>query len=674
MALSIEDYALIGDTHTAALVGRDGSIDWLCLPRFDSPSCFARLLGNHNHGFWRIAPQVSGAPGSTAPQVSGAPGSTAPQVGRLSSATDSRATEHLPPSPLADRRRYRKDSLVLETEFDTPTGTMRVTDFMPIREQAPEVVRIVECLEGTVDVAMDLCVRFDFGAVLPWVRHVGGLLTATAGPDALALWTPVEVKGQDFRSISRFSLSKGQRVPFVLSWFPSHDSPPRPSEAAFAALDTDHFWQEWISACNYEGPWSDVVRRSLITLKALTYAPTGGIVAAPTTSLPESLGGNRNWDYRYCWLRDATLTLEALMLGGFHEEAMAWRDWLLRSAAGDPSKLQIMYGISGERRLEEYEVDWLPGYEDSRPVRVGNAAAGQYQLDVYGEVIAALHEARAVCGADPVGWDLETAILEFLEKGWQEPDDGIWEVRGQRQHFTYSKVMAWVAFDRAVKAIEHYHLPGPLKRWRAVRDEIHKEVCAKGYDEDYGSFTQYYGSKSLDASLLLIPAVGFLPPNDPRVVNTVEAIARELTEDGFVLRYKTEDNPSAPSVDGLSGHEGAFLACSFWLVDCWAQMGRRKEATELFEKLISITNDLGLLAEEYDASVKRQVGNFPQAFSHISLVHSAFALSGHKGDLEHMSRRLLAGGRRPRRRWYAHAPHQQRDQHGALAPEQGGYT
>jgi GH15 family glucan-1,4-alpha-glucosidase len=587
----IEDYGLIGDTHTAALVGRDGSIDWLCLPRFDSEACFAALLGDERNGFWRIAPATGGK---------------------------------------AVRRRYRGETLVLESEFEVDGGKVRLIDCMPIRESHPEVVRIVEGVAGTVPMRMEMAMRFGYGRVVPWVRRSGGLLTALAGPDGLALWTTVHTRGKEVegerRTVAEFDVSAGQHVPFVLTWFPSHEEPPRPTDAVFAVDETELWWEEWSSQCTFDGPWREAVVRSLITLKALTYQPTGGIVAAATTSLPETLGGERNWDYRYCWLRDATLTLQALMRGGYHEEAMAWRDWLLRAAAGDARDLQIMYGPAGERRLDEWEADWLAGYEGSQPVRIGNAAAGQYQLDVYGEVMSALYDS-AVAGDPPSesAWDLQRTLLDFLEDGWREPDDGIWEVRGPRRHFTHSKVMAWVAVDRAVRSVEQLGLEGPLDRWRALRDEIHAEVCQKGFNSDVGAFTQYYGGTGLDASLLMIPLVGFLPASDDRVRQTVEAIERDLTEDGFVLRYKAEE---ASDVDGLSGHEGAFLACSFWLADCLYLIGRQDDARALFERLLALRNDLGLLSEEYDARAKRQVGNFPQAFSHVSLVNAAFNLSG----------------------------------------------
>ncbi len=611
----IEDYGLIGDTHTAGLVGRDGSIDWLCLPRFDSPSCFAKLLGDETNGYWRIAPH--------------------PDITEVK----------------ALRRRYREDTLVLETEFETESGVVRLVDCMPVREYHPQVVRLVEGVSGSVPMRMDLVLRCDYGSVVPWVRKAGRLLAAVAGPDALSIWSSVETRGENMTTVAEFTVREGETETFDLAWYASHEEAPRPSNARYAVEDTESWWREWAMACTLEGEWRDAVIRSLITLKALTYQPTGGIVAAATTSLPETLGGSRNWDYRYCWLRDATLTLEALMRGGFFEEAMAWRNWLLRAAAGDPADLQIMYGPAGERRLDEWEVPWLPGYESSAPVRVGNAAAGQYQLDVYGEVMSALYEASQV--GDPPGdaWGLQLELMKFLEKGWREPDEGIWEVRGPRRHFTHSKVMAWVAVDRALKMVDHCEYEGPVDHWKALRDQIHEEVCAKGYNEDVGAFTQYYGSDALDASLLMIPLVGFLPATDDRVRSTIEAIERDLTEDGFVLRYRAQE---AHDVDGLEGREGAFLACSFWMADCLYLLGRHEDARDLFDRLLGLRNDLGLLAEEYDAKAKRQVGNFPQAFSHVSLVNSAFNLSGHPAVAnmeENRAQVELIGRRLWKRQW-----------------------
>jgi GH15 family glucan-1,4-alpha-glucosidase len=629
VALRNEDYGVIGDTQTVALVGRDGSIDWCCLPRFDSAACFARLLGTEDHGFWRIAPQASERPGTGPPL-------------------------------LGTRRRYVGDSLVIETEWDTPDGTAKLTDHMPVRDEFPQIVRFVECTSGTVHMRTDLVIRFEYGSAIPWVRHIDGSLVAIAGPDGLALWTPVHLRGEGMSTVAEFILHEGQSVPFVLSYFTSTKELPRPVDAAYSLHQTVRYWQDWAEmGQNDFSPWQEPVVRSLITLKALTFNPTGGIIAAATTSLPETLGGSRNWDYRYSWLRDATLTLSSLMSAGYRQEAAAWRDWLLRAVAGEPSKLQIMYGPSGERNLLEREIPWLPGYEGSRPVRVGNAAADQYQLDVYGEVISALHEARRLSLpiSDPA-WELERAILDFLESGWKEPDDGIWEVRGPRRHFTHSKVMAWLAVDSAVRDIEEYALDGPADKWRALRDEIHAEVCEKGFDPERKTFTQYYGSKELDASVLMVPLVGFLPPTDERVVGTVEAIQRELTQDGFVVRY---DSEASQDVDGLTGREGAFLACSFWMADDLNLIGRHDEAVELFERLVALRNDLGLLSEEYDPIAKRQVGNFPQAFSHVSLVNTAVGLSQRDKGTGMTHEERIAGvpvpPRLPRRTRHGHHRH-----------------
>jgi GH15 family glucan-1,4-alpha-glucosidase len=583
MSLPIEDYAVIGDTQTVALVGKNGAIDWLCLPHFDSGACFAALLGDSSHGSWRIAPQGA--------------------VSRV-------------------ERKYRQGTLVLETTFTTAEGKVRIVDCMPPRHRAPDVVRLVEGVEGQVSMGMELVIRFDYGSIVPWVRKLpDGRLSAVGGSDGLVLQTNVETHGEGLTTHSNFTVRPGQCVPFVLGWHPSHDPPPPVLDPLEAVHDTEAWWIEWSQHCNYQGPWREAVLSSLVALKALTFAPTGGIVAAATTSLPEWPGGVRNWDYRYCWLRDATFTLYALMLAGYQGEAVAWRDWLLRAVAGDPSKLQIMYGIGGERRLLEYELDWLPGYGGARPVRVGNAAARQLQLDVYGEVMDALYQGRrGGLPLDPTAWRLQQALLEFLEGAWQMPDEGLWEVRGPRQHFTHSKVMAWVAFDRAVKTAESFRLDDvPVKRWRELRDSIHADVCAHAWSSQKRSFTQSYGSAELDASLLLIPQVGFLPASDQRVVSTVEAIERELLQDGFVRRYKGED--------GLPPGEGVFLACSFWLADCYALLGRRHDAEQLFGRLLAIRNDVGLLAEEYDPVSRRLLGNFPQAFSHVGLINTAFNLT-----------------------------------------------
>jgi GH15 family glucan-1,4-alpha-glucosidase len=586
MSVPVEDYALIGDTRTAALVGRSGSIDWLPLPRFDSGACFAAILGEPKHGRWLIAP----------------------------------ATSEIP----ATRRRYRENTLVLETEFTTPEGRLRLVDCMPPDEDIPNVVRIVEGIEGDVPMRMELVIRFDYGWLVPWVRTVDGVLRAIAGPEALALRTPVATRGENLTTVAEFRVRAGERVPFVLSWHSSVEPPPPELDATAAVAAAEAWWRSWVGRCTYEGPWRDEVIRSLITLKALTYSPTGGIVAAPTTSLPEHIGGVRNWDYRYCWLRDATFTLYALLVAGFHEEACAWRDWLVRAAAGAPDQLQIMYGVAGEHRIPELTLDWLPGYAGSAPVRVGNAAVQQLQLDVYGEVMDVLHQARRFgLPPDRFSWEVQRKLLEFLESSWQKRDAGIWEVRGPRQHFTHSKVMAWLAFDRAVKAVRSFGAPGPAERWSRLRDEIHAEICSKGYDAGKRAFVQAYGSKKLDASLLMIPLVGFLPAQDERVVGTIRAIERELTVDGWVRRYDADQD----SGDGLPPGEGAFLLCSFWLADNYALTGRMDDARALFERLLSVRNDVGLLSEEYDPIARRQLGNFPQAFSHVGLVNTAFNLT-----------------------------------------------
>ncbi|MET9513024.1 glycoside hydrolase family 15 protein [Streptomyces flavidovirens] len=593
MAGRIEDYALIGDMQTAALVCRDGTIDWLCLPRFDSHAIFAGLLGTEEHGFWRIGPAHAADAGP----------------------------------PAATRRRYRGDSLILESEWDTPRGTVRVTDFMPPRDGAPQVIRIVEGVSGRVRMRSALRMRFSYGRVVPWVHKVDTRTVAVAGPDSVWLDADVETHGKDLTTYSDFVVAPGERIAFTISWQPSHkEEPPLPEpEASLEA--TAEFWSDWVEQCTYHGPYREAVVRSLITLKALTYAPTGGIVAAPTTSLPEEIGGVRNWDYRYTWLRDAAITLSSLLRTGYREEARAWREWLLRAVAGDPENLQIMYGIAGERELGEAELDWLPGYENSTPVRVGNGAAHQLQLDVYGEVTEALHLAHMTgLTRNDYASLLQLKLIRYLEDHWNEKDEGIWEVRGPRRHFVHSKVMAWVAVDRTIKLIEMGDADGPVEKWRELRDEIHRDVCEKGYDPERNTFTQSYGSKELDASLLLIPQMGFLPPDDKRVIGTIEAIQRELsTEDGFVLRYPTAGDDEG--LDGLAGDEGAFLACSFWLADDLAMIGRVDEARKLFEKLLGLRNDLGLLAEEWDSRLQRQVGNFPQAFSHVPLIDTALRLT-----------------------------------------------
>lgn len=594
-AMRIEDYAVIGDTQTAALVGRDGSIDWLCLPRFDSGACFAALLGDHDNGHWQLRP---------------------------ASAT------------LATSRKYRGNSLVLETTFETPEGTVRVVDFMPPRHRDPDVVRIVEGVSGRVTMRMDLIIRFDYGRSVPWVRRVDGRLHAVAGPDALVLDTPVATHGEGLATTATFDVATGESVPFVLEWHPSHELPDAPIGALEAADDTVQWWNEWAARCTFEGEWRDAVVRSLVTLKALTYAPTGGIVAAPTTSLPERLGGVRNWDYRFCWLRDATFTLYALMSAGYLAEAQAWRDWLLRAVAGSPAEMQIMYGCAGERRLPELVLPWLAGYEGSQPVRIGNAAVDQFQLDIFGEVMDSMHQARRIgIAPDDPSWALQRRLMDFLESRWQEPDEGIWEVRGPRRHFTHSKVMAWVAADRAVKAVERFGCDGPVQRWRVLRETISDEVCARGWDPARQSFVQSYGRPELDAALLMIPLVGFLSAHDPRVVGTVAAIERELCEDGFVHRYRHADD----SVDGLPPGEGAFLACTFWLADNYALSGRHADARNTFERLLALRNDVGLLAESYDVAAQRLVGNFPQAFSHVPLINTARNLRRGGGPGQHRS-------------------------------------
>lgn len=583
MSAPIEDYALIGDTRTSALVNKSGSIDWLCLPRFDSGACFAALLGDRSHGRWQIAPK----------------------------------------DRFETTRRYRVDSLVLETEMTTSTGKIRLTDCMPADEDIPNVMRFVECLEGTVTMRMELIIRFDYGMTIPWVRRVHGDLTAIAGPNGLVLRSPVRTRGENLTTVAEFTVKAGDKIPFDLTWFPSTQEPPPACDVFDAIESADRWWRAWSAKCTYRGEWRDAVMRSLITLKALTYTPTGGIVAAATTSLPECIGGTRNWDYRYSWLRDATFTLYALSLAGYRDEAQAWRDWLVRAVAGAGSQLQVMYGVAGERRLPEQVLPWLPGYENSRPVRIGNAAVEQLQLDIYGEVLDALHHARRIgLPPDHYALSLERQLLEYLEHHWREPDEGIWEVRGPRQHFTHSKVMAWVAFDRAVKTAEQFDGDLPIERWRKIRDTIHAEVCEKGWNPRVRAFTQAYDSHALDASLLIMCQVGFIKHSDPRMLSTLAAIERELMTDGFLMRYRTEQ-----AVDGLPPGEGVFLLCTFWLADAYAVTGRTQEARALFERLLSVRNDVGLLAEEYDPRSRRMLGNFPQAFSHVGLINTAYNLS-----------------------------------------------
>jgi GH15 family glucan-1,4-alpha-glucosidase len=588
MPARIEDYALIGDCQTAALVSRDGSIDWLCWPRFDSGACFAALLGSPAHGRWRIAPEAAGQ--------------------RV-------------------QRRYHDGTLILETEFTTAEGKVSLIDFMPVRESVSDLVRLVVGRRGRVRMCMEMILRFDYGSSVPWVSRLpdGGGIRAVAGPNMTVLRADVPLRGEDLKTRADFVIAEGETIPFVLTYGASHAPVPPAIDALAALRETEAFWRRWSDCCVPANDWTEPVRRSLITLKALTYLPTGGIVAAPTTSLPEHIGGVRNWDYRFCWLRDATLTLLALMNARYYEEAQAWRSWLVRAVAGSPEQMQIMYGLSGERRLPEWTADWLPGYEGSAPVRVGNAAAGQLQLDVYGEVMDALHQARR-CGLamDMAAWNVQRALIAHLEKVWVYPDQGIWEVRGDPQHFTYSKMMAWVAVDRAVKEVEDFGMPGPLEHWRALRARIHDDVCRNGFNAARGTFVQSYGSSQLDASLLLMPLTGFLPVSDPRVRATIEAIQRELTVDGLVQRYHTEKTE-----DGLPPGEGTFLACSFWLADDLCLLERYDEARELFERLLALRNDVGLLAEEYDPVAGRQLGNFPQAFSHVALVNTALNLSMH---------------------------------------------
>jgi GH15 family glucan-1,4-alpha-glucosidase len=584
MPLPIESYALIGDCHTAALVGNDGSMDWLCFPRFDSAACFAALLGGPQHGRWLLAPQ-----------------------GEVRSV----------------RRCYWDDSLILLTDFETALGRVRVTDFMPVSDERWDVVRIVECLSGKVEMRMELVVRFDYGSIIPWARRVGEMLVITAGPDTLELSASVPFEGENLKTVAKFAVAAGGTESFVLNYRPSHRAGQDTIDAQQALTRTAAKWHEWSQRCSYQGRWRGQVQRSLITLKALTYHPTGGMVAAPTTSLPERIGSVRNWDYRYCWLRDATFTLNALLLAGYGDEAKAWREWLVRAIAGSPDDLQILYGVTGTRRLDEVELPWLPGYEASAPVRVGNAAAKQFQLDVYGEVMDSLHLARlADMKPHPIAWRVQVALLQFLESHWDKPDEGLWEVRGPPQHFTHSKVMVWVAFDRAIKDAEANGLEGPVDHWRKLRDLVHAQICDKGFNRRINSFVQFYGSTHLDASLLLIPQVGFLPPDDARVLGTIEAIEANLLVDGLVLRYST-----GTRIDALPPGEGAFLPCSFWLVDSYALTGRREQAERMFERLLALGNDLGLFAEEYDPAAKRMLGNFPQALTHMALINSARLLS-----------------------------------------------
>ncbi|WP_025034390.1 glycoside hydrolase family 15 protein [Bradyrhizobium sp. DOA9] len=585
MSQRIEDYALIGDCETAALVGRNGSIDWLCWPAFDSDACFAAILGTHENGRWLIAPCEDAT--------------------RIS-------------------RRYLGNTLILETRFETESGTVALIDFMPPRGKASDIVRLVRGIRGTVKMRMELVIRFGFGADIPWVRRIDHSLMAIAGQDMTVLRTPVETRGEDLTTVSDFEVKEGETVPFVLTYGPSHLDPPAPIDAELALQETEKFWEDWCGHCTRDGDYQELVLRSLITLKALTFAPTGGIVAAPTTSLPEKLGGSRNWDYRFCWLRDATFTLLALMNSGYTEEALAWHNWLLRAAAGSPSNMQIMYGIWGQRRLLEWEAGWLGGYEGARPVRVGNAAHAQLQLDVYGELIDAFHQSRMARLKldDETTWSLECAVLQHLAEVWDRPDHGIWERRGQPKHYVFSKVMTWVAFDRGIKSAETFGFKAPLVHWRILRDAIHRDVCNRGFDAEENAFVESYGSKMLDASVLLLPAVGFLPPDDPRIRGTIAAVEARLMQGGFVLRHDPRELPP-----GQPPLEGAFLACSLWLADAYVLSGDLAKAQVLLDRVVGIANDVGLLAEEYDSVAQRQTGNFPQALTHIALINTAQNLS-----------------------------------------------
>jgi GH15 family glucan-1,4-alpha-glucosidase len=597
MTQLIEDYALIGNNATAALVGRNGSIDWLGFPRFDSAACFAAILGSTENGHWRIAPKA----------------------------------EH----PVV-KRKYRHGTLVLETEFNTPEGTVELVDCMDRRGELQDVLRLVRCTRGFVQMRMQLVIRFDYGMALPWFSRLGeGRYAAVAGPDQLLLSTEVPVRGEDFKTVAEFEIRAGQEIPFALTWTHSFEPPPASPNVRKKIEDVALAWEKWSKKYKGDGPWSEAVLRSLITLKALTHHRTGGIVAAATTSLPEQIGGPRNWDYRFCWLRDATFTLYALMENGYTDEATLWRDWLLRAVGGSPDKMQIMYGVDGERRLTEFELPGLLGYEASKPVRIGNAASEQFQLDVWGEVLDSAYQGRKRgLPHQPASWCLQRALVGEVEKLWFKPDDGIWEVRGPRRHFVHSKVMAWVAMDRAIRSVQEFGSEGPLERWIPIRADIHDEVCRLGYSRELNSFVQYFGGKELDASLLLLPIVGFLPADDPRMINTVAAIEKHLMQDGFVMRYT-----NSSGVDGLPGGEGAFLACSFWLVDNYVLQNRHEEAAALFERLMAIRNDVGLLSEEYDPKEHRQLGNFPQAFSHLALVNSVQNMTGEVKPAKHRSGR-----------------------------------
>lgn len=594
----IESYGLIGNMVTAALVGTDGSIDWLCAPHFDSGACFAALLGNRDNGHWQLAPREA---------------------------------------ITATSRRYRGETLILETRFETASGAVTITDFMPRTEDEDyvQVVRLVRGESGRVPMTMELTLRFDYGHIIPWVRHQNYGIRAIAGPDSVQLRTPVPLIGKGFSTCAEFTVAAGETVPFLLSYGPSHKPASEDADCQALLGKTEAWWRAWSAHCTYKGPYRDAVLRSLITLKALSFQPTGGIVAAPTTSLPEQIGGVRNWDYRFCWIRDATLTLLALINSGYRDEAHDWREWLLRAVAGTPTGLQIMYGLDGERRLVEMELPWLAGYEGSKPVRIGNDAYNQFQLDIFGELMDVLHVGRKhALESYEESWNLQRVLVGHLAKVWREPDEGIWEVRGPRRHFTHSKMMAWVAVDRAVKGVEAYGLSGPLDDWRQLRADIHEDVCRHGFDREKNSFVQYYGGRTLDAALLLMPETGFLPPHDPRVLGTIAAIERELRLDGLVMRYN-----STEGVDGLPEGEGGFLACSFWLADAMAMTGRFDEARVLFEELLTMRNDLGLLAEEYEPRLRRQVGNFPQAFSHVALINTANNLVSFHGPAQQRAER-----------------------------------
>ena len=599
----IEDYAMIGDLRTAALVARDGCVDWLCAPRFDSGACFAALLGDADNGHWKLGP------------------------------ADGR---------VASERRYRDGTMILESEFEADGGRARVIDFMPAGDPETSIVRIVRGLSGTVEMRMEMIIRLDYGATIPWVERREGGLVALAGPDSLHLRSPVRTRGERYTTVAEFVVREGEQIPFTLVYSPSYEDPPRAIDPFWALETTEAWWKRWSDRCHYTEDYEEQVVRSLVVLKALTYEPTGAVVAAPTTSLPEAPGGERNWDYRYCWLRDAALTVDCLIDSGYGDEAIAFRDWMLRAVAGHPRQVSVLYGIAGEREIPERTLPWLPGFEASVPVRVGNAASEQFQLDVYGEIIAAGYRGRDLAGIlSPRGWRGQVTLIDFVADHWHEPDEGIWEVRGPRRHFTHSKVLAWVALDRGIKTVERFDVEGDVERWHQVRSEIHADVLEKGFDPDRNTFTQYYGSEELDAATLLIPLMGFLPPDEPLVLGTIEAVRRELVSDGFVRRYST--HPGQHEVDGLSGEEGAFLPCTCWLADALALAGREREAREVFARVLAVANDVGLFAEEYDPKAGRLLGNFPQAFTHLSVINTAYNLT--HPDREHVEKRQTASGR-----------------------------